>query len=329
MRFRVCLLAALAAALWLPSCQLVETKCDLECQDEWLDGIKFNDPCLDSASKCLVSERIPSPSDPDKDSLRIIIAVHGFTATSFEWGEFAAFASDTSPDYPQVRVSRVVLGGHGRDLDDFRSSTWEGWGKPILAEYDSLAKMGFKHISFACSSTGCALLMQYLSAGDFKKRPAPEWIFMIDPIVVPTAKILSLVDALGPILGNSPNKGDSIENQNWYVNRPEETLKQLYSLINVVKNRLEDGFRLPEGTQAMVRKSKHDNSADPVGALMIYKGMRESDGGHVDVQLVDSRLHVFTRLAARSSAPSSADSALQLTTFREMAERAAADPVRD
>jgi carboxylesterase len=161
--------------------------------------------------------------------------------------------------------------------------------------------------------------MQYLSAGDFKKRPAPKWIFMIDPIVVPTAKILSLIDVLGPILGNSPNKGDSIENHYWYVNRPEETLKQLYSLTNVVKNRLEDGFRLPAGTQAMVRKSKHDNSADPVGALMIYKGMRKSDGGHVDVKLVDSRLHVFTRLAARSSTPSPADSALQLTTFREMA----------
>lgn len=317
MKLKAFALVAATAALWLPGCQLVETKCDQECVDNWLDGGHFTDPCLDSAAKCLVSERTP-PTDGEKDSLGIIIAVHGFTASSFEWGEFASFV-DTARDFPRVRVSRVVLGGHGRDLDSFRSSTWKGWGEPILAEYDSLVKLGYKRIGFACSSTGCPLLMQYLSAGEFDDRPAPKWLFMIDPIVVPTAKILSLADALGPILGNSPDKGDSIEVHYWYVNRPEETLRQLYALINLVKNRLEDGFRLPAGTQAMVRKSKHDNSADPVGALMIYKGMRDSAGNHVDVKLVDSRLHVFTRLAARSSAPSPADSALQLGAFREMA----------
>ncbi|MBW8889130.1 MAG: esterase [Fibrobacteres bacterium] len=320
MRLGTCVLAALTAALWLPGCQLVETKCDKECVDGWLDGGGFVDSCLlDTARQCRVSSSLLPPTDGEKDSLGIIIAVHGFTATSFEWREFADFIKDTAQGYPQVRVSRVVLGGHGQSLDVFRSSTWKDWGKPILEEYDSLTNRGYKRISFACSSTGCPLLMQYISAGDFKKRPAPKWIFMIDPIVVPSAKILSLVDALGPILGNSPDQGDSIENHYWYVNRPEETLKQLYALINIVKNRLEDGFRLPEGTQALVRKSKHDKSADPVGALMIYKGMRKSDGGHVDVQLVDSRLHVFTRLAARSSTPSAADSALQLSTFREMA----------
>jgi carboxylesterase len=319
MKKRAFAIAALAAALWLPGCQLVETKCDEECQHDWLDGGGSKDPCLDSATRCLVSERLPAPTDAEKDSLGIIIAVHGFTASSFEWGEFAAFAADTAPEFPRVRVSRVVLGGHGRDLETFRSSTWKDWGAPILTEYDTLVKEGYKRISFACSSTGCSLLMQYLSAGAFKDRPAPKWLFMIDPIVIPTAKILSLVDVLGPILGNSVNKGDSLENHYWYVNRPEETLRQLYGLINVVKNRLEDGFRLPQGTQAWVRKSKHDNSADPVGALYIYKGMRDADGHHVDVQLVDSRLHVFTRLALRSSTPSPADSALQLATFREMA----------
>ena len=319
MKKSVLAIAALAAALWLPGCQLVETKCDQECVDDWLDGGRFIDPCLDSANRCLVSERLPNPTDAEKDSLGIIIAVHGFTATSFEWGEFAAFATDTSKEFPRVRVSRIVLGGHGRDLETFRSSTWKDWGAPILTEYDSLVKEGYKHISFACSSTGCPLLMQYLSAGAFKERPAPKWLFMIDPIVIPTAKILSLVDVLGPILGNSPNKGNSNENHYWYVNRPEETLRQLYGLINLVKNRLEDGFRLPAGTQALVRKSKHDNSADPVGALYIYKGMRDSEGHHVDVKLVDSRLHVFTRLAFRSSTPSPADTALQLATFREMA----------
>lgn len=321
MKARVYACAALAAALWLPGCQLVETQCDRECVDDWMDGGHFRDSCLTPANKCLVSERFAAPTEAEKESLNVIIAVHGFTASSFEWKEFDQYVR-SARDSSRLQVSRVVLGGHGRDLESFRSSTWRDWGAPILAEYDSLSKLGFRHISFACSSTGCTLLMQYLSAGEFRQRLAPKWIFMIDPIVIPSAKILSLIDALGPILGNSPNKGDSDEVHYWYVNRPEETLRQLYKLTVVVKNRLEDGFRLPEGTRALVRKSEHDRSADPVGALLIYKGMRQADGGRVDVQMVDSRLHVFTRLAFRSSAPSAADSARQSATFKLMADRA-------
>lgn len=320
-RMRRAARAAIAAALCLAACQLVETKCDRECQDDWLDGSAVNDECLDtSLVKCRVSDRIPAPTEAQKESLQVIIAVHGYTASSFEWSEFAAWAGAV-PESARVAVSRVVLGGHGRDLDDFQGSTWHDWGAPILAEYDTLAARGFKHISIACASAGCALMLEYLGSGAFAKRPAPDWVFMIDPLVVPTAKILSLADAVGPILGNSPNEGTPEENKHWYVNRPQETLRQLYALSNAAKNRLEDGFRLPQGTGAMVRKSKHDNSADPVGALLIYKGMRNAEGGHVDVKLVDSRLHVFTRLAARKQKLAAADTALQVGTFREMLDR--------
>jgi carboxylesterase len=139
--------------------------------------------------------------------------------------------------------------------------------------------------------------------------------------MVPTAKILSLVDLVGPILGNSPNKGTEDENYHWYVNRPQETLQQLYALITIVKNELESGFHLPKGTLAKVYKTTHDNNADPVGALLIYKGMRKSDGSHIEVQMIDSRLHVFTRLAARKGTPSAADIKRQWDTFAEMARR--------
>ena len=322
MNLRKTALIAMAAALCLAACQLVKTECDQECQDDWLDGRDWNDDCLDTAKvKCLVSQRLPAPTEARKESLQVIIAVHGFTASSFEWGEFARYA-DSIPDSGRVKVSRVVLGGHGRDLDAFESSTWRKWGEPLLAEYDSLSALGYKHISFACASAGCTILMQYLSDGVFAKRLPPKWIFMIDPFVIPAPKILSLVNLVGPILGNSPDEGTTEENRHWYVNRPEETLAQLYEVSNRVKNGLESGFRLPKGTQALVRKSKHDPNADPVGALLIYKGLRDADGRHLDVRLVDSRLHVFTRLAARSSIPSASDWALQARTFAEITEKA-------
>jgi carboxylesterase len=312
---------ALAAGLILAACQLVKTECDGECQEDWLDGSQIDDDCLDtSIVKCLISDRLPAPTEAQKESLQVIVAVHGYSASSFEWGELPAYL-DTTPEYSRIAVSRVVLGGHGRDLGDFRTATWKDWGRPILEEYDTLSALGYKHISFACMSAGCALLMQYLSDGAFGDRPAPEWIFLIDPLVLPADKLLSTIDIAGPILGNSPDEGSAEENKHWYVNRPEETLEQLYALMNVVKNRLEDGFRLPPGTEAMVRKSKHDKSADPAGALLVYKGMRKADGSHVDVKLVDSRLHDFTRLALRKQKLAAADTALQIATFREMADR--------
>jgi carboxylesterase len=313
-----------ALALAIVGCQVEPVECDQECIDHWLDGSTVNDDCLDTILvKCLVSGQ-PAPSAGEKDSLQVIIAVHGFTASSFEWKEFHEFI-DTAVEYGSVRVSRVILGGHGRDLDVFQSSTWKGWGAPILAEYDSLTSLGYKHISFACASTGCSLLMQYLSDGDFRSRPAPKWIFMIDPIVVPTVKLLSLVNIVGPILGNSPNNGTEQENLHWYVNRPQETLRELYELINVVKNRLEDGFRLPKATQAKVFKVTRDKEADPIGALLIFKGMRKSDGSHIEVQMIDSKYHVFTRLQGRTGDPSigTSEAAVkareqQMSAFREM-----------
>jgi carboxylesterase len=319
-RLRIGPRAALAAALILAACQLVKTECDGECEKGWLDGDQIDDDCLDtSIVKCLLSDRSP-PSESQKESLEVIIAVHGYSASSFEWGELPAYLA-TQPESSRIAVSRVVLGGHGRDLDDFQTATWKDWGKPILKEYDTLSALGYKHISFACMSAGCALLMQFLSDGAFDARPAPDWLFLIDPLVLPADKLLSTIDLAGPILGNSPDEGSKDENEHWYVNRPEETLSQLYSLMNLVKNRLEEGFRLPKGTEAMVRKSKHDKSADPAGILLVYKGMRKADGTHVDAKLVDSRLHDFTRLALRTQKLTAADTALQKATFREMADR--------
>jgi hypothetical protein len=71
-----------------------------------------------------------------------------------------------------------------------------------------------------------------------------------------------------------------------------------------------------------VYKAKHDGAADPLGALLLYKGLRRADGGRIDVEMIDSRKHVFTRLQGRASW-TPADSALQQRVFGEMVGRAA------
>jgi carboxylesterase len=310
--------AAGAVLLTIAACQINSVECDKKCVDFWLDGSTRNDSCSIPGNKsCLVSRRFEAP---DSATLKtpVIIAIHGYTATTFEWMELRDYVRDSGLS---VNVSRVLLGGHGRDIDVFQASTWSEWGKPILEEYDSLVSKGYQNINFACASTGCALLMAYIKGGNFKET-APNWVFMVDPIVVPSAKLLSLANIVGPILGNSPNPGSDSENVHWYVNRPQETLRELYSLINRVKNELESGFKLPKGTRAKVYKSKKDGQADPVGLLLIYKGMRKADGSHIEQEMMDSRLHVMTRLRYRDPPASSADTARQIDIFREMTVKA-------
>lgn len=312
-----------AVLLIAGACQINKVECDQECLDYWMDGPSKDDPCV-ADSSCRVSVRIPEPDSIEKKT-PVVLLVHSYTASTYEWEEYKAYLQDSAKVPVKVNTSMILLGGHGLNIDEFRESSWKEWGKPLLEEYDSLQAKGFEKISIACASTGCALLMQYLSNGEFKKPP-PKWIFMIDPIVVPSAKLLSLANMVGPILGNSPNSGSDSENAHAYVNRPQETLQELYELINRVKNQLESGYKLPKDTKAIIYKSKTDRSADPVGALLIYKGLRKSDGSHIEAEMLDSRLHVVTRLDFREPVPSKADTTLRDRIFKEMTDRILAKP---
>jgi len=318
-------LALLAAA-----CVITPVECDDECAENWMDG-EVNDSSFDGSDSghyYRVSKRPDTLPQAVKDTLPVLIAVHGFSASTFEWLELRRYVGDVKPyaermaegDTPRVLVSLVLLGGHGQDIRDFQDSSWEAWGRPILAEYDSLVKQGYKNISFAGASTGCPLLLEYVAGRRFDKQP-PRNFFFIDPIIVPSAKILSLIGILGPIVGNSPSDNTPEEEKHWYTNRPQEALDELYTLVNRIKNRLEDGITLPKGSRAKVWKAERDALADPIGALLLYKGLKNADGSRIDVEMVATGKHVFTRLAGRNGA-SPADSALQEKTFEEMLERA-------
>jgi carboxylesterase len=321
----------LGAALLLPlGCQLNEVECDEECESSWMDGSGVNDPSadsLDSNHYYRVSLRKDSLPKAVRDTFPVIIAAHGYSASTYEWLELRQYARDTLPWTdslvdslkPKALISLVLLGGHGRDVSAFEGSTWQQWAAPILEEYDALVAQGYKNISLAGASTGCPLILQLMRGGHFNKQP-PNQILFIDPIVSPSAKILSLIRIFGPILGNSPSDQDDDEKQHWYTNRPAETLDELYTVINRTKNQLEDGMTLPRGTRAKVWKSTDDDQADPLSALMLYKGLRTSSGGRIDVKMVKSSKHVFTRLGLRGGAKKEFD--LRDSTFEEMIRRA-------
>jgi carboxylesterase len=72
-----------------------------------LDGDQIFDLSLTQPEKYLVSEYLPTPTEAQKDT-PVIIAAHGYTATTFEWDELRDFADSARTFY----VSQVLLGGH-------------------------------------------------------------------------------------------------------------------------------------------------------------------------------------------------------------------------
>ncbi|CAN5838511.1 MAG: esterase [Gemmatimonadetes bacterium] len=281
----------------------------------WLDGPDVNDPSLTDASY-RVSTR-PGLTLADR-TRPVVIGVHGFTASTFEWQEFRDHAEGSSP----VLVSLVLLGGHGRTVDEFRASSWRDWGDPILVEYRALVAQGYTNISLAGSSTAGALMLEQVASGRFEELPNPRHIFLIDPIVVATDKSLSLIPLLKYLVSNVVSEGTAGEASHWYANRPAEALAQLNQLIGRVRSQLARGVVLPTGTRAKVYKTSSDPTADPVSALLIYKGLRTADGQTVDVQMLPSTLHVFTRLLGRDPATvSEADRRRQMDAFQEMIQK--------
>jgi carboxylesterase len=260
-----------------------------------LDGDQIFDPSLYNPTKYLVSAAIENPTNAQKNT-PVVIAVHGYTATTFEWDEFRTYLDNKA----DVLVSQVLLGGHGRTYEEFKNSSWEDWQTPILAEYNALRAKGYTNINFAGSSTACPLVMDLIRKGEIGAN-GMRHIFMVDPIVIPSDKLLTAIGLVGPMLGYMEATNTSAEEGHWYHFRPQETLKQLLNLTVKTRKDLQTGYNLPTGCKVKVYKSTKDPTADAVGAVLIYKGLKNSDGSKIDIEMIDSELHVFTRLAGRDN----------------------------
>lgn len=279
-----------------------------------LGGGSIFDPSVYEPDKYLVSYRLPKPT-PEQAALPVILACHGYTATTFEWDEFRVWAEDRD----DVLISQVLLGGHGRSYADFKSATWQDWQSSIMEEYSRLVQAGYKNIHLLGSSTSCALFIELLSGNYFIENPAPSQFLLIDPIVIPSNKSLSLIHIVGPMVGYVETVQTEAEDKVYYHFRPQETLKELQNLLNVVRKELEKGIVLPQGSFMKVYKAKKDPSADPVSAVLIYKGIETYSGQNIEVEMIDSDLHVFTRLDLISS--TTIDKKNQEDTFNDIIKR--------
>jgi carboxylesterase len=260
-----------------------------------LDGDQIFDPSLYNPEQYLVSVAINNPNEIQKHT-PVVIAVHGYSSTTFEWNEFRTYCDAKT----NILVSQVLLGGHGRTYEDFKKSTWEDWQEPIMTEYNALRAEGYTNINFAGSSTACPLVMDLIKKGKIGDN-GMKHIFMVDPIVIPSDKLLTIIGLVGPMMGYLETTMTTAEEGYWYHFRPQETLQQLLKLIDKSRRDLQSGINLPTGIRVKVYKSIKDPTADAVSAVLINKGLKNSDGSKVEIEMIDSELHVLTRLNGRDN----------------------------
>jgi len=282
--------------------------------DDLLDGKVIFDPSLYNPEQFLVSAKYPTPTPEDLNK-HIILAVHGYSATTFEWQEFKDWSNEST-----YRISQVLLGGHGRDYETFKASKWEDWRSSITDEYEKLVALGYTKISLVGSSTGGTLILELVKSGYFNSHLHPKNLFLVDPIVVPSNKLQSITSIIGPMIVYAEADQTAEENKYWYRFRPQETIQELNTVMKVVRKGLEDGITLPTGTYLKVFHSLHDPVASTTSIVLIYKGLKTSTGAPIDVQLMDSDIHVFTRLSLRPNV-TPLQQANQLDAFTQIANR--------
>ena len=283
--------------------------------DSYLDGELIFDASTYNQAEYLTSYSNPNPTDSEKDK-PVFIACHGYSATTFEWSEFKEWTGETDSYY----ISQVLLGGHGSNYEDFISSSWLDWQNSITEEYERLVTIGYTNINLLTSSTSCTLILELLSRDYFSNTIAPKNIYLVDPLVIPSDKTLPLIGLIGPMLGYVESANTAEEDNYWYHFRPQETLQELYTISKIARKALEEGIKLPVGCSLKVYKSIQDPTTDPVGAVLIYNGIRTFNNTHIDVEMVSSDLHVYTRLSFRESI-SEIDDENQLNSFTDFVER--------
>ena len=163
---------------------------------DYLGGGVLKDSSIYFPQNYLLSVSKPNPTAAEAVK-PVIITCHGYSASTYEWSEFRAWSTGRT-DY---LISNVLLAGHGTTYEDFKKSSWHDWQTSIKTEYAKLKAAGYKNINFAASSTSCPLLLDMLHEGYFSNSTNKINIFLVDPVIIPSNKSLSLVGIVGPVLG--------------------------------------------------------------------------------------------------------------------------------
>ena len=223
----------------------------------------------------------------------IVLAVHGYSATPFEWIEFYEKLQTSTP---QIPCSLVTLGGHGDSYDAFEASTWQDWAQPIIDEYNALIGQGYTNIHIIGSSTGGTLLLYLLHNNLISEKIRS--ITLIDTIIYSKIKSLYLVPYVRPFIKQTriqPEHNDS--KHHWYYTRPTRSLMELLDLLKTIQTY--PILKIPN-IPLLAFQAQHDPVVDSKSLEYLKSVIPNTP--LTEFIYVASKLHVFTRLRGKDPA---------------------------
>lgn len=234
--------------------------------DFWLDSPLTKDPSITNKSYLLSNREVQAPSELEQP---VCVLVHGFSASTFEFDYFKGYMETVDST---ISFSTVLMGGHGRDYNAFKSATYFDWQAPVIAEIQSLIHKGYSNITLLGVSTGATILLHAMLNGDIQMSKIKQLIF-IDPFLMPQNKLLFLTPYLSRIVSNTrSNATHDLELKYWHVNRPGYALSQLVRLLKDVRHQL---HRLPADA-SLPPITVFAAEGDPVGDTFATKLLLET-----------------------------------------------------
>jgi carboxylesterase len=291
----------------------------IDYEDDWMDSPQTVDPSIDDAD-ARVSRRLPSPT-PEQLATPVIVAAHGFSASSYEWVEFRDYVEGGGDGERGALVSLAVLAGHGRNTEAWSSTTWAQWSAPTLEEYRALRALGYERVYLALASTSGALFVSDLLAGAFDDVAPPDGVYLVAPLVLLGEKAIYGIDLFGWAAGSFENEVNDEERRLFYMNVPAHLLAELRDAAVGAETALNEGVTLPEQTRVRIVGGERDTVVDPAGFDLVAGGLE----GDVELELLDTETHVHTRAVARADFDD-ADLALQRETFEDILAFVGASP---
>jgi carboxylesterase len=225
----------------------------------------------------------------------VIICIHGFGSSPFEWEEFASYAQEN-----ECLVSNIFLGNH-KSLKEFANSSWQSWLNSVKKEYLRLTKIGFENISICASSTGATLVLHALNNKVFQPSLPLKHVIMVDPLVDINEKLIYKLPYIKNIIFDIPVPTKSKEKGNWIPKRPVNTVIQLLDLISKTKHLLNSKLTALSHVKITIYNSTNDPVINHNSADTIVNAFKQNYVAKIDHYKMDSDLHVFSRLKGRDN----------------------------
>ena len=242
--------------------------------------LQLDDASVHDIARLVSKEGPPNAARPP---IPVAILVHGFGATTFELQPVADALGAQG-----IRVSQVLLRGHGTTPRDQAARSFEDWEEPIRRENAELAALGWPEPTFVAASLGAALTLDLLARGQL--QPAPHRLVLVSPLIEFAdwrGRFLPLFVRLG-VRGSRVDWNGAAAGH-WYRTRPSAALLELRRLTDRNRAALAHGIQLPPGSRVLVIHSDGDRTVSGRGLGELERGL---PGAQIEIVRVATDLHV-------------------------------------